>query len=125
MLTTFPVALSIEGVGLSVTPRNFMFELTQHKVVKSTSGSAATVTSSLIQLQPCTSSAWSAYGSDLETQFSVFGMTRMLCLPSSTNIELAGYQGSDYVAYLTFKIMICNQTLDASCDTTSNIASYM
>jgi hypothetical protein len=49
----------------------------------------------------------------------------MLCLPSNANIALSGYLGSDIWEYLTLKIVQCNQTADARCDTQANINSYM
>lgn len=49
----------------------------------------------------------------------------MLCISSTASITLSGYIGSSNYNYLTFQVVQCNQTLDPSCDSQSNINTYM
>jgi hypothetical protein len=118
------MAVSIDGVDLGATPKKFIFYMYQYKVVKN-SGAAPTTTQTNVMLAPCNESDWSSYGSDFTSQFSAFGFGQMLCIQNGQNISLAGYAGSDTYEYLTLHIVQCNQTLDASCDTTANINSYI
>ena len=118
-ITSFPFAVSIEGVDLSVTPRKFIISLTQNSIV------GGTATTSAVLLSPCNASDWSGYGTNFEAQFNAFGFGQMLCIQSGQSISLAGYAGSTTYEYLSLQIHTCNQTLDSSCDTTSNINSYI
>jgi hypothetical protein len=70
-------------------------------------------------------SDWADYGSNFKQQLTTFGFTEMLCIGKNENISLKGYAGSEGYDYLTLQINQCNQTLDSSCDTYSNINSYM
>ena len=49
----------------------------------------------------------------------------MLCIASGQTISLAGYEGSSTYEYLSLQIFACNQTVDPTCDTSSNIDTYM
>ena len=49
----------------------------------------------------------------------------MLCIPKTTSISLSGYAGSTTYQYLNLQIMACDQTKDTSCDTPSNINTYV
>lgn len=123
-ITSFPMAVSIEGVNLGATPKNFIFYMYQYKIVKN-SGGPPTTSKTNVMLAPCNESDWSSYGTQFTSQFSAFGFGQMLCIQNGQNISLAGYAGSDTYEYLSLEIVQCNQTLDATCDTPSNINTYM
>jgi enamine deaminase RidA (YjgF/YER057c/UK114 family) len=123
-ITEFPFAVSIDGVNLATTPRQFIFLLNQYKVVKSTSGPPTTTKTPLI-LSQCNASDWESYGSNFQGQFNAFGFGQMLCLQSGQSLSLSGYTGSDTYEYLSLEIQQCNQTIDATCDTSANTNSYM
>ena len=123
-ITSFPFAVSIEGVDLSLTPRKFIIELLQHRI-NSTSPSPSVVTANAVTLAPCNYSDWSGYGSHIQHQYQGLGFNHMLCIQTGQNVSLSGYSGSDIFDYLSLNVHECNQTKDGNCDTVPNINSYM
>ena len=51
-ITSFPMAVSIDGVDLGATPKKFIFFLYQNKIVKN-SGGPPTTTQTNVALTPC------------------------------------------------------------------------
>ena len=49
----------------------------------------------------------------------------MLCIDSGSSITLSGYEGSTIYKYASLIIHACDTALDASCDTSASINSYM
>ena len=118
-ITSFPFAVAIEGVDLAVSPKKFIFELVQTKII------AGVPALTPLSLSPCNASDWEGYGSNFASQFNAFGFGQMLCPTSGQSISLAGYAGTEPFSYLSLRINACNQTLDGTCDTPSNINTYM
>ena len=59
-ISSFPFAVSIEGVDLSLTPRKFIIELQQRRIHSNSTGpsSAPVVTANTVILAPCNYSDW-------------------------------------------------------------------
>jgi hypothetical protein len=120
----FPIAVAIEGVDLSITPRKFIIDMWQHRTVTYNGGSPV-VNISRIALSQCNYSDWSHYGLAVQHQYKSFGFDQMLCIQKDQVISLAGYAGSEVFEYLRLEIHECNQTIDGNCDTQVNIDAYM
>jgi len=123
-ISQFPFAISIQDVNLGEKPRKFIFLLYQNSIVVNDKG-VPVVTTTQINLSPCNISDWSSYGSSFESQAGAFGFEQMLCIPASQNVSLTGYAGSSTYQYLNLQIVACDQSKDSSCDTPTNINTYI
>ena len=81
-ITDIQMAVSIEGVDLSLTPRKFIFELKQESIIVNPTTGLPLKTTSTIMLSPCQLSDWSSLGTNFEKQYAVFGFQKMLCIQS-------------------------------------------
>lgn len=123
-LTGVQFAIAIDGINLTQSPRKFRCLLNQVELVGFKDGIPA-LKSASIALEPCAASDWSSLGANFLSQFTTFGFDKMLCVPKSQNIDLAGYVGSSTYKFLNFQVLECNQTLDSRCDDTANIDVFI
>ena len=100
-----------------------MYFLNQRSI--QTINGTPTLVSTPIMLAPCQLSQWQNVGNNFKQQFQAFGFGKMLCIKSGQNYSLSGYIGSSTYNYLTFQIVQCNATVDPTCDSASNINTYM
>jgi hypothetical protein len=122
-ITSVRMAVSIDGVDLSANTKKFMHFL-NHISIQTINGLPTQVSTPVV-LAPCSLADWENVGTDFDQQFTAFGFDKMLCIESGQSYEISGYIGSADYNYLTFEIVQCNATVDPTCDSASNIASYM
>ena len=99
-INSFPFAVAIEGIDLSVTPRKFIIDLLQHEV-RSGPGRAPISSTSKVILSKCNFTEWEGYCTHIQHQYKGFGFDRMLCIQKDQNVSIAGYSGSDLFKYLS------------------------
>lgn len=105
-LTDVKFAVSIDGVDLSASPKQFRFFLYQVELVPT--NTTPILQKRSLMLTPCQYSDWQDLGANFDKQFLAFGFDKMLCIDNSESVSLAGYIGSTVYKYLSFEIVQCN-----------------
>ena len=118
-ISDIKIAISIDGVDLSLSPKPFSFNLLQ------VSHRGGITTRRRLVLAQCNVSSWTAFGSGFQIQFNLFRFGEMMCIQAGQNFSLLGFCGGFIYDFLQLQINRCDPSLDVDCDTTANVNSFM